>query len=99
MFKKDNLKVGIAIGLVAPVLAMFIYYYWSLSRAMSISEYFYMMRTNQSLLTAVSTISLLANIVFFTIFINSHRDKTAKGIFVTTIVYLIAVLLFKHWIK
>jgi len=95
IFKKDNLKLGIAIGLLAPLIAMVIYYYWNLSRAMSISEYLYLLRTNKSLLTGVSSISLVANALFFTIYINTHRDKTAKGIFVATLLYGIAVLVYK----
>jgi hypothetical protein len=35
------------------------------------------------------------NIVIFTIFINGQRDKTAKGIFVVTLIYAVAALLFK----
>ena len=35
MFKKDNLKLGIAIGLVAPLIAMILYYYWNFGRAMT----------------------------------------------------------------
>jgi hypothetical protein len=95
IFKRDNLKLGIVIGLIAPLLAMIIYYYWSLSKAMNLGEYFYMLRTNKSLLTAVSSISLVANALFFTIYINTHRDKTAKGIFVSTLLYGIAVLIYK----
>lgn len=95
IFKKDNLKLGIVIGLIAPFLAMFIYYYWNFARAISMSEYFNLLRTNKSLLTGVSSICLVANAVFFTIYINSHRDKTAKGIFVATLTYGIAVLVYK----
>ena len=95
IFKKDNLKIGIGIGLVAPLLAMIVYYYWNFSRAMTISEYFNLLITNKPLLTGVSSISLIANAIFFTIYINTHRDKTAKGIFVATLAYGIAVLVYK----
>jgi len=95
IFKKDNLKIGIGIGLVAPLLAMILYYYWNFSRAMTISEYFNLLVTNKPLLTGVSSISLIANAIFFTIYINTHRDKTAKGIFVATLAYGIAVLVYK----
>jgi len=95
MFKKDNLKLGILIGIVAPVLAMFIYYFWNFSKSMTLSEYFFMLRRNKSLLTGVSSISLVANALFFTIYINTHRDKTAKGIFAATMAYGIFVLLYK----
>ena len=95
MFKKDNLKLGIAIGLVAPLLAMILYYYWNFSRAMTLSEYLGLLVTNKPLLTGVSSISLIANAICFTIYINTHRDKTAKGIFVATLAYGIAVLVYK----
>jgi len=95
IFKKDNLKLGIAIGLIAPIIAMFIYYYWNFSRSMTLSEYFFLLKKNKSLLTGVSTISLVSNALFFTIYINTHRDKTAKGIFVATLAYGVAVLTYK----
>lgn len=95
IFKKDSLKLGILIGLIAPLLAMFIYYFWNFSRSMTLSEYFFLLRKNKSLLTGVSTISLVANALFFTLYINTQKDKTAKGIFVTTLAYGVVVLLYK----
>jgi hypothetical protein len=95
MFKKDNLQLGIIMGLVAPVIAMFVYYLVTLARLINFQEYIYYLKTNKSLLTGVSSVSLIANAILFTIYINSKRDKTAKGIFVSTLVYGIAVLLIK----
>jgi hypothetical protein len=95
IFKKDNLKLGIIIGIIAPVLAMFIYYFWNFARSMSMSEYLLLLRKNKSLLTGVSSISLVANALFFTVYVNAHRDKTAKGIFVATLTYGIIVLVYK----
>ena len=95
IFKKDNLKLGIVIGLLAPLLAMVAYYYWNFARALSISEYGYLLKTNKSLLTGVSSISLVANALCFTIYINTNKDKTAKGIFVATLAYGIVVLIYK----
>ena len=95
IFKKDNLKFGILLGIIGPLLAMTIYYYWVFSRTISLSEYFYVLHTNKQLLTAISSISLLANAVLFTVYINTHRDKTAKGVFVATLIYGIVVLVYK----
>jgi hypothetical protein len=95
IFKKDNLKFGILLGILGPLLAMLVYYFWVFSRTISLSEYFYVLSTNKQLLTAISSISLLANAVLFTIYINTHRDKTAKGVFVATLIYGIAVLVYK----
>lgn len=95
IFKKDNLKFGIVLGILGPLFAMLLYYFWVFSRAISLTEYFYVLRTNKQLLTAISSISLLANAILFTIYINTHRDKTAKGIFVATLMYGIFVLIYK----
>jgi len=95
ILKKDNLKFGILLGILGPLLAMIIYYLWVFSRTISLREYFYVLHTNIQLLTAISSISLLANAVLFTVYINTHRDKTAKGVFVATLIYGIAVLIYK----
>ena len=95
IFKKDNLKVGILYGMIAPLLAMFLYYLAVLADKITLSEYFFYLRTNKSLLTGVSSISLVANAILFTIFVNTYRDKSAKGVFVITLIYGLAVLLIK----
>jgi hypothetical protein len=95
IFKRDNLKFCILLGVIGPLLAMVIYYFWVFSRTISLTEYFYVLRTNKQLLTAISSISLLANAVLFTVYINTHRDKTAKGVFVATLIYGIFVLVYK----
>jgi len=39
----------------------------------------------------------MANAILFTIYINGYRDKTAKGIFIVTMVYAALALAFKYW--
>lgn len=95
ILKKDNLKLGIILGLLAPLLAMMIYYFYNFSRSLSLSDYFFVLKTNKPLLTAISSISLLANAVIFTVYINTHRDQTAKGVFVATLLYGIFILIYK----
>ena len=95
IFKKDHLRFGIVLGVLGPLIAMVVYYLWVFSRTISFREYFYVLRNNLQLLTAISSISLLANAVLFTVYINTHRDKTAKGIFVATLIYGVFVLLYK----
>ncbi|HNP53459.1 MAG TPA: hypothetical protein PKK69_02535 [Ferruginibacter sp.] len=41
------------------------------------------------------SLSLLLNALLFTLYINAHKDKTAKGIFATTIVYGAFILIVK----
>jgi hypothetical protein len=95
IFKKDNLRLGLILGLVAPIISLVIYYFIRFYPTFSIREFFFFLRTNKPQITAVSVPCLVANIALFTYYINSHKDNTAKGIFAATILYAIAALLFK----
>jgi hypothetical protein len=95
MLRKDDIKLGIVLGFFAPLVAMVLYYFIVLSQQINFSEYFFYLKTNRSLLTGVSSISLVANAVLFTFYINSRKDKTAKGLFLATVIYGIVVLLAK----
>ena len=94
--KKDNLIFGIIAGFIAPIFGLIIYYFLVFYRQnVGFIEFLGYLRQYKTLLTGVSSIALVANAVLFTIYINSRLDKTAKGIFVATIVYGIGVLIIK----
>jgi hypothetical protein len=95
IFKKDNLRLGLVLGLVAPIASLVVYYFVRFYPTYSMRECYSFLRTNKQQVTAISVPCLLLNIVLFTVYINSHRDNTAKGIFVATILYAIGALLFK----
>ena len=95
IFKKDNLRLGLVLGLVAPIISLVIYYLIKFYPTFSIKDFFDFMRTNKSQITAVSVPCLVLNIALFTYYINSHKDSTAKGIFAATLIYAIIALLFK----
>lgn len=94
-FKRDNLKFGLFLGFLGPFLGIVIYYFYRFFPTHSFGLYLDALRNNKTLLTGISSISLLVNVVLFTIYTNSRRDKTGRGIFVMTLVYGIIVLLFK----
>jgi len=94
IFKKDNLRLGLVLGLIAPILSLFIYYFIVFS-AVSFGEFLGYLHYHRNQITAVSVPCLVLNIALFTIYINSHRDQTAKGIFAATLIYAIVALLFK----
>ncbi|MEY3432811.1 MAG: hypothetical protein RL131_747 [Bacteroidota bacterium] len=94
IFKKDSYGFGIATGLVVPVISFFGYYYWKFS-LFTLEEFIRALGQNKQLVTALSIPCLLLNIVLFTVYINGQKDKTAKGIFASTLVYAVAALLFK----
>ncbi|WP_431211476.1 hypothetical protein ACQ86N_37440 [Puia sp. P3] len=95
IFKKDNLRLGLVLGLVAPIISLVVYYFVKFYPTFSIKDFFDFLRTNKSQITAVSVPCLVLNIALFTYYINSHKDSTAKGIFAATLIYAILALLFK----
>lgn len=95
IFKKDNLRLGLLLGLVAPIVSLVIYYFVKFFPLYTVGDFFFFLRTNKSQITAVSVPCLVLNIGLFTFYINSHRDNTAKGIFAATLIYAVLSLLFK----
>lgn len=88
--------MGVAIGLIAPLLGLVILYYINFP-SVSFSEFLRYFVSENRLITSLGSLCLLANVVFFTIYINTHRDKTATGIFIITLLYGIFILLLKLW--
>lgn len=95
IFKKDNLRLGLVLGLVAPVVSLVIYYFVKFYPTFSMGEFLTFVRTNKGQVTAVSVPCLVLNIALFTFYINSHKDNTAKGIFAATLIFAIFALVFK----
>jgi len=95
IFKKDNLSFGLILGFIAPLLSLVIYYFVKFYPVFSMGDMFDALKTNKRLVTAISIPCLFLNVILFTIYINSRRDSTAKGIFASTLLYAIASLLFK----
>jgi len=96
MFRKDNLKLGLVLGFVTPVIGMFAYYLFQF-RMFTLKEFFTVMLEQKSLMSGIISISLIANAVVFTIYINKQIDKTARGIFIATCIYALVALAVK-WI-
>jgi hypothetical protein len=94
--KKDDFKLGVILGLVGPMIGLFGYYFWKFS-LYSFSDFFNALSQNKPLITAITIPCLLVNIIFFTYYINTKKDQTAKGIFVVTLIYAVTALLFKIW--
>ncbi len=93
-FKQDHVGLGLAFGALAPVLGFLIYYFVKY-RLFSFRDFLNLLLEQRNHITAITSISLLANAVLFTLYINAGKDQTAKGIFVTTVLYGIAALLVK----
>lgn len=95
IFKKDNFVYGLVLGFLAPMIGFIIYKFIKF-KYLTLAEMFQWVKMNPNLITVFISVSLMANAVLFTIFINGHRDKTAKGIFVLTMIYAVTAMIFKY---
>ena len=76
IFKKDNFWLGTFLGLVAPVIGFFIFKLVKYSK-FSLREMYQWMMLNHNLITAYISVSLFANALLFTLYVNAKIAKTA----------------------
>ncbi len=96
IFKKDNFWLGTILGLVGPIVGFTIFKLLKY-RMFSLKEMYQWMAFNHNLITAWISVSLFANALLFTLYVNARIDKTAKGIFLVTVIYAITALLIKFF--
>ena len=92
--KKDNFRLGLALGLIGPLLGLVSIHLIKFPSYSFMDFLTYFMNDNK-MITSIGALSLLANVIMFTIYINTHRDETAKGIFTLTVVFGIGILILK----
>lgn len=91
---KDNLKLGLLLGFLAPLLVFLIVYFIRFS-GYTFNEFVRVFLNEKKLITFWGVWCLVGNIALFTYYINTSKDQTAKGIFAITVVYGIGILLLK----
>jgi hypothetical protein len=96
IFKKNSIGFGVLLGMIAPVLGLVLFKVYKFG-VFSYKETFDFMRLEpgHKTLSVALTLSLLLNACLFTVYINTMKDNTAKGIFVSTVLYGITILLLK----
>lgn len=94
ILKKDKLQLGLLLGLIGPMVGLVVIYFIKFSSS-SFSIFLEEFFSNNKLITSIGSLALLANVILFTLYINTHRDKTARGIFVITLVFGIGILVLK----
>jgi hypothetical protein len=96
MLKKDNLLLGVILGLLTPVVGMILYYFLAfLPKGLSFPAFLELLKANRFLLPKFISVSLLLNGLVFYLYTRKRRDITAKGIFLMTMLYAIVILLLK----
>jgi len=91
---RDNMRLGLVLGLLGPLLGLVVVYFIKFP-SYSFGDFLdYFMHDNK-MITSIGSLSLLANAVLFTVYLNTSKDNTAKGIFIVTVIYGIGILLLK----
>ena len=94
IFKKDNLKLGLILGLLGPFAGLVAIYFIKFP-SYKFSDFLDYFIHDNKLITSVGTLSLLANALLFAIYVNADKYQTFKGIFIVTLIYGIGILLLK----
>ncbi|HZH67317.1 MAG TPA: hypothetical protein VEY10_20670 [Flavisolibacter sp.] len=92
--KKDNLQIGLALGFILPVLVFLIIYFMRFGD-IPLDDFVRRFVKEKSLITFFGVWSLVSNIALFTYYVNTAKDRTAKGVFAITLLYGIGILLAK----
>lgn len=97
MFKKDNFIYGCILGFLAPLVGLLLlkYYKFGMLSFKEVLQFIYT-QPGHGILTAGLSVSLVLSAFFFTMYANEKRDKTLKGLFVTTVFYGVVILLIKY---
>ncbi|MCA0382993.1 MAG: hypothetical protein LCH58_12575 [Bacteroidetes bacterium] len=96
MLTKDNFKLGLILGFFLPFAGVVIYYYWKIYPN-EFSTFLEYLTSEKRLLSSLTVVCLLLNVGLFTAYINTHRDKTAKGVFAISVVYAVVSLMIKFF--
>ena len=96
IFKKDNFILGAILGFVGPIAGILIFKFLKF-QPFSFEDTFRFMyqEPGHRTFSVALSLALLVNAVLFTFYINSRKDRTAKGIFALTCVYGLLVLCIK----
>ncbi len=92
--KKDNLQLGLLLGFALPLLVFLIIYFVRFGDS-ELTDFLETFASQKGLITFFGVWCLVSNIALFTYYVNTQKDKTAKGIFAITLVYGIGILLVK----
>ncbi len=98
MLKKDNLRLGLALGFAAPLVGMAAFYFIEFFPTYSPKDFITVLGEQPTLITGVATLALFANAILLTLYLNKRKDKTAIGVFIATCICGAASLLLKWFL-
>ncbi|HUC79504.1 MAG TPA: hypothetical protein VMR70_01260 [Flavisolibacter sp.] len=86
--------MGLILGLVLPLVIFLIIYLVRFGDT-PLGDFVGTFMAQKSLITFFGVWCLVANIALFTYYVNTQKDRTAKGVFAMTLLYGIGILVAK----
>ena len=86
--------VGFIFGVLSPVVGLLVVYF-IFNRELSVGQFISQLSHNHKLLSKMMSLSLLANAVPFVLLTNRRLDYAARGVFIATMLYALAIVLLK----
>jgi hypothetical protein len=89
----DNLYLGIFSGISAPVISFYIfcYYMYPDDRISDVLKKY----IENNVLTHVLSLSLIANLILFFLFLSANNELSARGVLYATFIYAVVVIFLK----
>lgn len=92
-YSLNNLYLGLVLGLLIPVIALFIFYF-STYNNQSIIDYLSHL-ISIDIVTQLVSLCVVPNLLLFFIFIWTNKLYSARGVLFATIIYTIIVFIIK----
>jgi|ERR1051326_866534 hypothetical protein len=84
--KFDNVWIGFTLGLIAPLVSLYIAYLIKYNY-LTFSEFYRVILVGNMILTPVISLCVITNLLVFFIFVWTNRNYSARGVLFSTIIY------------
>jgi hypothetical protein len=95
--KFDNVLIGAIVGLCAPLLTLYIFYLIKYNY-LTFSEFYHKILIENNIVTPSISLCVISNLFIFFIFIWSNLNRSARGVLMTSFVYL-GYVVYQKYIK
>jgi hypothetical protein len=93
--KINSTSLGLIIGLLVPILSIFLVYVIKFQDEMSLQTFLDSLLVHKIYTKVMALGVYFGNIVFFFLFIKTDFLKAARGVLLATILYSFAIMLFR----
>lgn len=94
----NSMWIGVTIGIIMSVISILAFYLLKF-QDYTLNTYFVILFHTKSLFAPMVSLAGIPNLVFFYLFINKEKYKTARGIILATFILVLGVVLIKLFVN